>query len=190
MTWQNIPGWTHTIDEFYPWLAKRLPKNGVFVEVGVFLGRSLAMMGELRPDLDLYAIDPWKDGESQGYTGPGEYTEYVEKRGGLFLAFLSSMQEHAPDVLRRTNVIRGTTATVRPVKADAVFIDGAHDYDSVCNDIAWARDCRASIISGHDYNPEWKPEDGKDDGRSGVITAVHEAFGKPNLMGTCWWVEK
>ena len=28
------------------------------------------------------------------------------------------------------------------------------------------------------------------DGRAGVIRAVHEAYGTPNLMGTCWWVEQ
>ena len=184
MTWRDIPGWTAHIDEFYPWLAQRIPHGGTFVEIGVFLGRSLALMSELRPDLEIWAVDPWLDGESQGYTGPGEHAEYVAKYGSLFRAFLAS----APH-FNRIHIHRGTSRSLL-VGADAVFIDGAHDYESVREDIRHAQRWGARWISGHDYNPEWTPEDGKDDGRAGVITAVHEAFGTPNLMGTCWWVER
>ena len=178
------PGWSHDILPFYTMLAELIPHGGTFVEVGVFLGRSLRYMAEIRPDINIWAVDPWLDGESQGYTGPCEHSEYVQKHGGLFRAFVASM----PD-LSRIHIHRGTSDTL-DVIADAVFIDGAHDHESVDNDIYNAMLWRAKFISGHDYNPEWTPEDGKDDGRAGVILAVQEAFGKPELYGTCWMVRR
>lgn len=137
-------------------MAKRLPSGGVFVEIGVFLGRSLACMGTLRPDIELWAIDPWLDGTSQGYDGPGEYAGLVAGRGGLWSAFLSLMKENAPDVLQRTHLVRAKTREARiPEAADLVFIDGAHDYESVRYDIEAAdRKVRpGGILAGHDYGP-------------------------------------
>jgi hypothetical protein len=57
MSYQDIPGWSDDIIPFYENVANMLPWDGTFVEVGVFLGRSLSRMGELRPDLKLIAID-------------------------------------------------------------------------------------------------------------------------------------
>ncbi len=193
MSYENIPGWSRDILPFYDEMAKRIPQGGVFVEVGVFLGRSLAYMGQRRPDLELWAIDPWKDGESQGYMGPGEYTEIVEGSGGLFLAFLDQMRRHAPDVLSRAHIVRGTVDELAfgvDKQIDMLFIDGAHDYESVIKDIegfAWTVK-KGGIISGHDYQPDYP----------GVIEAVDKALGKGRTKlgpvpegewSSCWWTE-
>lgn len=180
------PGWATDILPFYSELQKSIPDGGTFVEIGVFLGRSLRYMQEIRPDLELWAVDPWLDGESQGYTGPGEHAEYIRVRGGLFRAFLASMPS-----LDRVHVHRDGFGTLSGIIPHAVFIDGAHDYESVVGDISNALMLCSPIICGHDYNPEWdKQRDGPDDGRAGVITAVHDLLGTPKLMGTCWRVDR
>ena len=191
------PGWSIDILPFYEMLAQRIPKGGSFAEVGVFLGRSIRFMAERRPDLKIFAIDPWADGESQGYTGPCEHAEYIAKHGSLFRAFLASMPG---DVLDRLHILRATADDLElvGVQLDALFLDGAHDFASVRKDILVFGPCVRSggIIAGHDYNHNFDPSTvGKDDGRLGVIAAVDqladslESGAKPHLMGTCWWVD-
>jgi hypothetical protein len=192
------PGWSTDILPFLDVMADHIPHGGVYVEIGVFLGRSLHFMGQRRPDLRLVAIDPWEDGESQGYTGPGEHMGAVEAGGGLYNAFLDHMTRLCPDVLARTTILRGTSALYMGPAADLVFIDGAHDEASVRLDIERMLPWVASggVISGHDYNPDFDPKAvSKDDGRLGVITATHDLLGPPNVgigpeWSTCWWVQR
>ena len=185
MTARNIPGWSTDIDAWQTKMAARIPKGGTYLEVGVFLGSSLAKMGELRPDISLIAVDPWEDAPAPGWVGSGEsiFAGEIAPHGGLFMAFLYHMQKHAADTLRRTKVIRGTTRTVRILETvDFLFIDGAHDEASVASDLAWfaPRVRMGGIISGHDYTPDFP----------GVIVAVDEYFdGKPRVEGVCWWKE-
>ncbi len=190
MTARDIPGWNHDIDPWAEWIAPRIPKGGTYLEVGVFLGASLAKMGELRPDINLIAVDPWDAAPAPGWVGvePSIFRDVVKPHGSLFLAFVHMMQTHAPDVLRRTRVIQGTARNVSipATPVDMLFIDGAHDYESVLADInkfSWSVK-NGGIISGHDYTPDFP----------GVVKAVDGFRGrKPNLgtpdgKGTaCWW---
>lgn len=196
MSWKNIPGWSPDIEPFYAMMAERLPQGGVFVEIGVFLGRSLACMGTLRPDLELWAIDPWEDGTSRGYDGPGEYALLVEQRGGLWLAFLSLMKENAPEVLERTHIVRARTAQAfLPWPADLVFIDGAHDHGSVNLDIVKAEHAvrrPGGIVAGHDYGPN-AVKVAVDAYYSGVQVNMGpdlplDAKLPPGGKSTVWWV--
>ena len=52
-------GWSDDILPFFTQIQHLIPYGGTYVEVGVYLGRSLAFMGTIRPDLHLVAIDPW-----------------------------------------------------------------------------------------------------------------------------------
>ncbi len=189
MTARDIPGWNHDIDPWAEWIAPRIPKGGTYMEVGVFLGASLAKMGELRPDINLIAVDPWIATPAEGWAGLGIFANCVEPYGDLFLAFLGEMQRHAPDTLRRTQIIRGTAATVSIYSyVDMLFIDGAHDRRSVNLDLdRFARRVsKGGIVSGHDYHPDFP----------GVVSAVDSYFGRKPNVGTpdgkgetCWWVE-
>ena len=59
-----------------------------------------------------------------------------------------------------------------------VFIDAAHDYTSVLEDIAWARSVGARVICGHDYSEMWP----------GVQRAVDESFsGEFSCTDSLWW---
>jgi hypothetical protein len=63
---------------------------------------------------------------------------------------------------------------------DFVFIDAAHDYDSVKQDIiSWLPKVKkGGIISGHDY-PHLP-----------VRRSVNELLTKVGFIGACWWVVK
>jgi hypothetical protein len=139
-------------------LLPMIPRGGVYVEIGVFFGRNLSFVGLMRPDLTLVAIDPWDEGfiDAGEVLPVGPDLERCRKYGGLFAAFLGTMQEHAPEVLARTRVIRAPShrgmLVLEDNAADLVFIDGAHDAKSVGVDILEAmRVCKpGGIIAGHD----------------------------------------
>jgi hypothetical protein len=59
-----------------------------------------------------------------------------------------------------------------------VFIDSCHLYESVMDDVRWAKSLRIPIISGHDYCAN----------HPGVIRAVDEAFRRKHLPGGSVWV--
>jgi hypothetical protein len=186
MAARDIPGWNSDITPWAEWIAPRIPQGGTYLEVGVFLGASLATMGELRPDITLIAVDPWEAPAAPGWIGVEEsiFKGHVAEHGDLFLAFLANMMKHAPDTLRRTRVIRGTARNVGlSTPVDMLFVDGAHSYEAVLDDLrAFAPQTRG-IVSGHDYdNPE-------------VAQAVDEYFGHQPHRGkpdgtspACWWV--
>ncbi len=178
MSYKDIPGWGDDIPIFYEKTAKEIPKNGRFLEIGSFLGRGLACMAELRPDVEIWAIDPLLGGPSEGYTGEHGYTDQIQKAGGLFRAFIATLRAHSPNTLERVKLLRCRSDEVKPAGLDMIFIDGAHDYLSVLMDIRRARDWTnpGGIISGHDYR----------DGFPGVVQAVKEATAGIEVMGTCW----
>lgn len=185
MSARDIPGWNSDITPFQEWAAPLIPKGGTYLEVGVLFGASLATLGELRPDISLIAVDPWPP-----WKGPPKLQEHVDRYGDgdLFLAFLRGMLEHAPEVLRRTRVLRGTAQTIAILEpVDLLFIDGAHDEASVRTDLrTFAPLVRpGGVVAGHDYSKNWP----------GVVAAVDEYFGgKPNVgapgaaWSSCWWV--
>lgn len=184
----NVPGWAGDIYPFFDEIAAKIPLHGTYLEIGTFLGASLVHMGTLRPDLRLIAVDPWLDEPKDGWAGLGIYEDVVKQHGGLWFAFLETMRQHAPDVLRRTRIIRGTAETVRLIEpVDMVFIDGAHDEANVWRDIAcYAPLATGGVIAGHDYHPDFP----------GVCRAVdrfvRECGPGWNLRTreTCWWLER
>jgi Methyltransferase domain len=170
------PGGSTDILPFYSEIAPLLPQGGTFVEIGCFFGRSLSFMGTLRPDLQLWAIDPWEDQfVDAGEVLPvGPDLELCRKHGGLFSAFLAMMKWHAPEVLARARIIRAPSHVGMRVvdRADMVFIDGDHSLEAVRRDIVEARRVvgPGGIIAGHDYC--WN---------NFVTRAVREAFPKHEL---------
>jgi hypothetical protein len=179
-----IPGWNSDITPWQKEYAHRIPHGGTYLEVGVFLGASLATMGALRPDINLIAVDPWPE-----TWGTGEHAAYVEERGGLWLAFLKGMMAHAPDVLRRTQIIRGTADTIQiATHVDMLFIDGDHRAESVRKDLTtFAPLVWTGIVAGHDYSPDYLD----------VKAEVDQYFGRPPNVGipgggwsSVWWVAR
>lgn len=68
-------------------------------------------------------------------------------------------------------------------KIDMVFFDADHRYESVKEELLWAKGKGIRVISGHDY--------GNPNPRFGVTRAVDEVFGKDNIevVGMCWRVK-
>lgn len=79
-----------------------------------------------------------------------------------------------------------------PDPVDMVFIDGAHDYDSVVADIAYWLPRTQVLLCGHDYI---SPEPGVNPGFPDVATAVDELIGAeritvaPDTAIWAYWID-
>jgi hypothetical protein len=176
MSWEAIPGWNSDIIPFYRKLAEDLPQGARFVEVGVLFGGSIAAIGSMRPDLELWAVDTWAE---TVLDSPGAPFEAVAaKYPTTWRAFLGLMGEHAPDVLDRLHVVRAASCDVTVPCADVVFIDAAHDEANVRADIDhWRTMVKpGGWLCGHDYQ----------DAYPGVQAAVRAKLGDPEMGPGDW----
>jgi predicted O-methyltransferase YrrM len=135
------------------------PKYGA--EIGVYKGETSKLLLETFPDLILYMVDIW-EGENVGKDIYADESAYeatlnnVAPFGGRAI------------IIRADSV--GVSKHIKDGSLDFVFIDAAHDYDSVKKDIeAWYPKVRkGGLVTGHDYNKIRFP---------GVVRAVDERFG-------------
>lgn len=180
--WQDIPGWfTEGDAECYRMIAKQLPTDSTFAEVGVWQGRSLAAMATfLRAEgktAELIAVDTFRGTKGEEFAHAGT----VKALGGSTRdAFLANMQRvGVPGSLK---IIEGDSCDASEEVADhsldAVFIDAAHDFQSVSEDlIAWTPKVkRGGIIAGHDYDYDQ------------VQQAVELFATEVQTIGRCWYV--
>jgi hypothetical protein len=164
--------------------------HGVFVEIGAYLGRSTAYLASKtcsRP-ISLFVVDVWRG--PQNTASQSDLVQSMLLRqidDDLFPVFLDNMEKcgliHSMMPLR----MRSTEAAMifREESVDFCFIDGAHDYQSVKEDIAtWYPKVRSGgLIGGDDYRGEYP----------GVDLAVNEHFqplGGVATDGRCWYFRK
>lgn len=149
-------------------ITQHIPTAGVAVEVGTWMGKSACSIAEScrRKDIILFCVDHWKGSE--------EHQDHVPK--DLFFQFINSVK--ASGFLGRPIIpiimpsIRAADFFMSCGKmVDFVFLDAAHDEQSVRDDIAaWRRVIKpGGWIAGHDYQPDgghWK----------GVVNAVDSIY--------------
>lgn len=173
-TWKDIEGWFSDDDAAaYCALAKQVPKGGILVEVGVWLGRSIFSIADIAVQrrIKIIAVDTWLGSEEHA-------TLNKEK---LFERFLDNVVkfklERYVTPLHLESTLAARVMAKANTKFDLVFIDAAHDSESVKADIAaWLPLTRK--IAGHDYTP----------GYCGVPNAVDELL--PNRVlhkPSCIW---
>lgn len=172
--YEDIHGW-FDYQELYSWVVDKFPSESKFVEVGVWKGKSVAYMAveiiNSGKKIKFECIDNW---------------EYVD---GLQYDIEKSF--FGDDIYKEfMNNIRPVSHIVNPIKSisweaaslyddkslDFIFIDAAHDYDSVKKDIiAWLPKIKSGgILAGHDYSSHMQ-----------VKMAVDEIIPvKP--FGSCW----
>lgn len=157
------------------------------VEVGSFVGGSTLSLAV--PGAIVHCVDTW-----DGSTGLDVINiAYNEREKGVFETFCRNMGQrlffsvwpHVGESL--------FYAKVWPRKADLVFLDASHDYDSVKADIAaWAPLVKpGGILCGHDYKARGIPgADGLPAELKDVFPGVTKAadeLGIDGVTGTVWW---
>lgn len=175
----------HTIGEdwfTYPNLYKTIVEkfdNAKFVEVGSWKGRSAVFMAveilNSNKNIEFYCVDTWK--------GSSEHIGMdVLNNDNLYKEFLKNIEpvSHIIKPIRMTS--EEASSAFENKSLDFVFIDAAHDYNSVTNDInCWYPKVKnGGIIAGHDYGT-W-PE---------VTSAANDWSNKNNkqiFSQECCWI--
>lgn len=143
-------------------------------EIGACFGRYSEILCQNIPGLKLFVIDSWNNARN------------AHREAGAHM----SVEESARRKLAPYNAIVIKASSMDALRyvednaLDFVFIDAAHDYNSVAEDIReWSKKVRiGGIVSGHDYYVF------KNSGNRGVIDAVDEYVKKHNieLLTTGW----
>ena len=200
MTWQDIPGW-YDFEATYREAVHRFPNGSTFVEVGCYLGRSLIHLAQLAREANkwfqIIGVDTCR--ESGVENGHDHHADVVENGGGSFVGQLHRnivQCGFADDISLIVGSSLQAAAMFSPRSLYFVFIDAAHDYDSVAahdydsvrSDIAaWLPNVKTGgVIAGDDYgipnevNPVWP----------GVKQAVsHLLPGHECRPHDAWWYE-
>ena len=147
--YNGINGWFNFQDIYLKMVKEH--DNAHFVEIGTCFGKSSSFMGveilNLGKNITFDTIDTFEgsptelDGKQNFFKTRDVYKEAKENLKGL-----------------PVNIIKGNSIDIskqyKNKSLDFVFIDGAHTYDAVCEDIkTWKKKIKkGGYIAGHDYD--------------------------------------
>ena len=169
-------------------LAKHFAELGFKkgAEIGVYEGHYSKILLDNIPDLKLFCVDDWNEGN------------YRRKAYPIAVKVL----EDYPDVIIIRKVSIEAAKEVEDESLDFIFIDAAHDYKNVKADIeAWSKKVKVGgILSGHDMHKFHFSRN------TGVLDAVNEFVKKNDIelniidwykktsdkndQTPCWWFVK
>ena len=151
----NIPNW-FDYASLYAALAERIPEGSTFVEVGAWVGHSISFFAQEikrhKKQCRIVAIDNFR-----GSADEAVQNNIANDAGGSFRA-LFDQTLRSDNVADMVEVIEGDStesAILFPDKSVwGVFIDAAHDTDSVKRDIAaWTFKVEPNgVMAGHDID--------------------------------------
>jgi hypothetical protein len=154
ITSHDVLGWCDYRD-FYAYVAETLPEGGTFVEIGSWQGQSIIHLCQRLQDLSktarVFVVDTFKGEKDQPM-----HTGVVEAAGGS-IRHIFEANIKAAGVDHMITIIEGdsaeSAAKFADFECDGIYIDAAHDYVSVVNDLAawWPKLAPQGIWSGHDY---------------------------------------
>lgn len=173
--WKKVDGWFDEENEsFFYDCVKKLSNPKVFYEVGSWKGRSTCCMGQilksLNMDAKIYAVDTFCGSNEQIHID--EILRLSSQNLSLLDVFNANIKECEVDNIITAIPLSSEEASkkVKNESIDFLYLDAAHDYDNVTNDLNyWLPKMKnGSIISGDDYVECWIP----------VIQAVNDFFAK------------
>ena len=160
-------------------------KSQVVVEIGSYLGASTRYIAKLLPDQGIiYAVDHWL-GNEEWQNQPN----YQDIQKLFYQKFLSNViHEGLYYKIVPMKMTSLEAAKIIKVKPDLVFLDGAHDYQSVYEDLtAWYPHVVGhGVLCGDDYN--W--------GQSKPVKRAVDRFARENKLKVkliadwFWYYEK
>jgi predicted O-methyltransferase YrrM len=136
-------------------LAKKCQGKGVIVEIGALLGKStayLALGSKAGANIRVYAIDPFNGGDSMPRS---LWIKKLFAKGSFYSTFKENMRKAELSDIVTAIPLRSTEALSKvDEQIELLFVDGAHDYRSVRNDVSlyYPRVIPRGTIALHDRN--------------------------------------
>jgi hypothetical protein len=176
----EIHGWFNMEDQ-YSELLDLVTEGGIFVELGVWRGRSTSyIVTEIvnkGNDVKFFAVDAFKGAVKS--PDPYEITSYQNSGDVMedFLKNTSHLKDHFNLIVNESDLAAGS---FEDESVDVIFLDAGHSYKAVKDDIkAWLPKMKnGSMMSGHDFN--WE----------GVRNAVLESLGTVDKVENVCWFKK
>jgi len=171
----EMEGWFDFRD-VYDHVAKTIPDGGIFVEVGSWKGKSAVYLAQRIQDIGkpafIHCVDTFL---GDGDTGRVSVCADFENNLLAAKAFVKENQAYGVIEVHETESEKAAK-DYKPGEVDSVFIDAAHDYESVKADIAaWLPKVKdGGFFGGHDIDAP------------GVRKAVEEAGFAWRQVGRCW----
>lgn len=127
------------------------------VEVGVYKGEHIAVLGQQRTNASLYAVDKWKSDSSSDYLASGDIIAYDsdEAHEKTYQTYLDNTW-FLHDQKRIQTIRKGSveaSCQFADNYLDLVYIDADHSYSGAKQDMeAWYPKVKpGGWLSGHDY---------------------------------------
>ena len=167
--------------------VNKFDDNSHFVEVGTWKGMSACYMAveiiNSGKNIKFDCVDTW-GGSEEHLTPESHYynSDLVNDKNWLYSIFL----ENISPVINNINIVKGISWEMANLyennTLDFIFIDAAHDYESVTKDITnWKPKLKENgLLGGHDYH------------HPPVKKAVDDIFGEENVTinGGSWLILK
>jgi predicted O-methyltransferase YrrM len=136
-------------------ICKQLPGNAKILEIGSYQGGSTLAMGHAIADSDreLYCLDPWSN-----YLEQGDFADFERSKISDDFRIINNFIRNTAFIGDNLRMLRGKSSAFAGMLAgtcfDFIFIDGAHDYESVRTDIKLSFSALkpGGLICGHDYH--------------------------------------
>jgi len=138
-------------------LCQRLPAGARILEIGSYLGASTTAIGHaiLGRGIELYCLDCWHDYQAQGF-----FEHALAGTEATDSDIFSRFHKNTRFLGEQLRILKGTTGQFKDFLPagffDLIFIDAAHDFESVRQDIliAFKAIAPGGIICGHDYHSD------------------------------------
>jgi predicted O-methyltransferase YrrM len=176
--YSEIHGW-FDYQDLYTEIVRHFSDNSHFVEVGTWHGKSAIYMAveiiNSGKNIKFDCVDNWEYVEGLQNDIP------KEDFNNIWEIFIKNIDPVKHIINPVKSISWNASEYYEDFSLDFVFIDAAHDYESVKKDIeAWyPKVKRGGIISGHDYYA------------SSVRQAVHEYLKEvKSVSSSCWIHEK
>jgi len=184
--WYEIDGW-------FNWRSaqeeavNRFADGSRFVEVGVYLGRSLCSLAEVversGKRITVIGVDTCRGSGPEGRREKDFHGDAVQQGGGTFAGALHKNVLDCGFADKIQLIVSDSVAAAQlfpDASLDWVHLDARHDYASVKGDIeAWLRKIKpGGWLSGDDYNEEKWP---------GVVKAVRELLPHAEAWSNHQW---
>lgn len=179
-SWKDIPGW-FDFPNVYAAAVQNCPNHSIFVEIGVWMGKSTAFMVEMirasKKPIKFSAFDTFK-----GSVTEPEHLKIVEANGGsIFEAARANLRdacgEGADACLFESDSV-AAAERYADHSVDFCFIDGDHTEAGARRDIeAWLPKMKpGGLLAGHDIDAPTV--------RAAVVAVLGEA--NVGTVGRCW----
>lgn len=144
----------------------------VGIEIGVRLGNNLANLAKNKKFKEgmLYGLDSWREDPNKPEINDASYSQ--KQLDNQYALCVNKFQNLPFVKIIRSLSVEGTNH-FPDEHFDFIYIDAAHDYDSVKEDLNawWSKLKEGGVFSGHDYFPDRRVWRGKE---VGVYKAVNE----------------